>query len=117
MKKILLFITLFFVISKQIYAESLKSYIIPESTVIINNPESGRWLLYSIFEYFRNSIFWVLALIAVWVFIYIWFKILIARGNPEEFKKAIMHFVYAIIWLVVIALSWWMVRMISSLTL
>ena len=96
---------------------NLENKIIPEQTLVINNSKSWKSLLFSILEYIRDSIFWLLVLIAIAVFIYIWSKLLMARWNPEEFKKALMHFVYAIVGLVIIALSWWVVKIVSSLNL
>jgi hypothetical protein len=104
----------FFILQTFAWKEAVKDAMIPENTLVIEH-KSGRWLLFSIFEYIRDSIFGLLALITITVFIYIWARLLMARWNPEEFKKVLMHFIYAIVWLVIIALSWWIIRMVSSL--
>jgi hypothetical protein len=36
-------------------------------------------------------------LIALGVFLFIGIRLAVARGNPEEFKKALIHFVYAVV--------------------
>jgi NADH:ubiquinone oxidoreductase subunit 6 (subunit J) len=59
----------------------------------------------------------LVGIFAVWVFIFIGFKIVMARWNPEEFKKAWVHFIYAIIWIFFIFAAWWLVKLISSLSL
>jgi len=40
-----------------------------------------------------------------------------ARGNPEEFKKALMSFMYAVIGIFIVAFSWAAVRLIAGLNL
>jgi hypothetical protein len=66
-------------------------------------------------DFAKDSIFWLLALVSIAVFIFIWAKLIMAKWNPEEFKKALMQFIYAVIWLAVIALSWGLVKLVSSL--
>ena len=68
-----------------------------------------------VFEYIKDSIFWLLWLISIGVFIYIWARLVVARWNPEEFKKAIMQLIYAVLWLFLVAISWLAVRLIAWL--
>lgn len=98
-------------------AENIKDSIIPDSgnNIVINNDKQWQNLLFSIFEYIKESIFWLLALVAITVFIFIWARLVMARWNPEEFKKALMNFVYAIVWLAIVAISWAAVKLVSSL--
>jgi hypothetical protein len=42
---------------------------------------------------------------------------LVARWNPEEFKKAITYLVYAIVWLILVSWAWLIVSLVSSLNL
>jgi len=63
-------------------------------------------------KYIRDFIFWVLWIIAVWVFLYFWFKLITAQWNEEEFKKSLIGFVYAIIWIAIVPLSWAVVKLI-----
>ena len=119
MKKIFFTLIFYFSFMLNTFAEwTIKDSIIPDNgvdTTIINTNESWKWLLFSILEYIKDSIFWLLALIAITIFIFIGAKLIIARWNPEEFKKALMQFIYAIIWLAIIALSWLAVKLVSSL--
>jgi len=73
--------------------------------------------VFSLFTYIKDSIFWLLALIAIAVFLFIWARLVIARWNPEEFKKALMQFIYAIVWLFIVAFAWAAVKIISNLNL
>jgi hypothetical protein len=66
---------------------SMQNEIIPDQWIIINLNHDWKWLIFSLFEYIRDSIFWLLMVIAISVFIWIWAKLLMARWNPEELKK------------------------------
>lgn len=78
----------------------------------------GAWwswlvLLDWILKYFKNSVFDLLALIVIWVFIYIWWRLVVARWKPEEFKSALMSFVYVIIWIFVVSAAWAIVKVVT----
>ena len=101
---------------KNIFAWDIENSIIPNNTTnTILNQYEWKDFLFSILEYVKDSIFWLLALITITIFIFIWARLIMARWNPEEFKKALMHFIYAIVWLAVIAISWVAVKLVSSL--
>lgn len=53
--------------------------------------------------------------LAIWVFIFIGIRFASARWNPEEFKKAWMQLVYAILWIFFIFMAWWLVKIVASL--
>ena len=96
----------------------VKLNIIPDNwfeNIVIDETNTGKNLLFSIFQYVKNSLFDLLAIIAISAFIFIWAKLIMARWNPEEFKKALMHFIYAIIWLTVVAISWAAVKLVVSI--
>jgi len=80
-----------------------------------DSEEDWLTLLTTIFIWVKDSLTWFLFLIAIWVFLYIWIKIAIARWNPEEFKKAIIHLVYAIVWIFVVGLAWALVTLVAWL--
>ena len=84
-----------------------------ELNPIINVSKSDP--LNPIFEFVKDSIFWLMWLISIWVFIFIWTRLVVARWNPEEFKKALMQLVYAVIGLFVIAVARLAVKLISWL--
>lgn len=82
-------------------------------------PDDDDWLslLQSIFIWVKDSLTWLLLLIAVWAFLFIWIRLGLARWNPEEFKKGIMQLVYAIVWIFVVSLAWAAVTLVSWLNL
>jgi hypothetical protein len=59
----------------------------------------------------------IVSIFAIWVFIFIGFKFVMARWNPEEFKKAMSHLIYAVIWVFFIFIAWWLVKLVSTLSL
>jgi len=63
--------------------------------------------------FIRDSMFDLLLLIAVGVFLFIWGRLLIARWNPEEFKKAMISLVHAWIGLFVVAAAYALVTFIA----
>ena len=77
--------------------------------------QSGTSLLDSILAYIRDSLFGLMALIAIGVFLWIGGRFIVARGNPEEFKKAWLQFLYAIIGIFIVAFAWAAVRLIAGL--
>jgi|GEM_PF-1343934 len=51
----------------------------------------------TLLAFVRDSIFSLLALLAIGMFIFIGARLFMARGNQEEFKKAMNMFLYTII--------------------
>lgn len=84
-----------------------------DNKIWINKNET--WALDQVFIYAKDFIFTILWIIGVGVFLYFWFKLITSRWNPEEFKKTLLWFVYAIIWLAVVPLAYVLVKLISSL--
>lgn len=115
MKKIIFLIIYYFLIFVFIAnATSLKDDMIPNSN---NVWVSGEWtsVISEILIYIKDFLFSILWIIAVWVFLYFWFKLITARWNDEEFKKTLMWFLYAVIGLAIIPLAWSAVKIISTL--
>lgn len=102
-----------------VFAANLWTDMLPSTNTIMGNSADIRWgwtnSLFPVLTEFKTIIFSLLALIAVAVFIYLWFKLTSAQWKPDEFKKAMLGFVYAVIWLAIIPLAWAMVKLISSL--
>lgn len=98
---------------------SIQNDMLPNTNTIMWNSADIKgkwtWVLFPILTEFKSIIFSFLALIAVAVFIYLWFNLATAQWKPDEFKKAMMGFVYAVIWLAIIPLAWALVKLISSL--
>ncbi len=77
------------------------------------------WLLslWALFAWLKTELMAIVSVVAIAIFIYIGIKMATARWNPEEFKKAWLHFVYAIIWIFVVFMAYWAVTLISNLNL
>ena len=123
--KIIITFFLFCVSISWVFAWDLRDQLNPISWVGEQNPvlaqaaggaiSGDESILTGLFQYVRDFIFDILWLIAVGVFLYFWFKLISAQWNPEELKKVLVWFVYAVIGLAIIPLSWTLVRLISSL--
>lgn len=72
--------------------------------------------LTNILVWFKNELTAILSILVIGVFIFIGIRIVSSRWNPEEFKNAMMHFVYTIIWIFLFFIAWWAVKLISSLS-
>lgn len=100
-------------------SDELKDAIIPPTGngVLSTNTDaqSGEWFLDAILAFVRDSVFALIALIAIGVFLFIGWRLIMARGNPEEFKKALMSFIYAAIGIFVVAASWAIVRLVAGI--
>lgn len=84
---------------------------------IVKTSDSKWWLtvLSSITVWFKNTLTSLVMLISIWAFLYVWIKLAFARWNPEEFKKAIMHMIYVIIGIFIVATSWAAVTLVAWL--
>lgn len=82
-------------------------------------PSDWDWLsmLDNIFIWIKDSLTWLIVLIAVWAFLFIWIRLAMARWNPEEFKKAINQLIYAIVWIFIVAFAWAAVTLVAWLNL
>jgi len=115
-KYILISLVSFFLTSHSFAAGFTQSDIIPNTgTDALASGETGTNLLDAVLLYVKDSIFALMAVIAVGVFLYIGWKLVIARGNPEEFKKALTTFLYAVIGIFVVAFAWAAVRLVAGL--
>ena len=95
---------------------AFKTQIIPDIDNIGATKTSGGWdTLKDILEFFRDSIFGVLAIISVGIFIYIGFMLLKAEWNPDEMKKAFVTLIHVVVGLFIVAASWWIVKMVWAI--
>ncbi len=85
-----------------------------ESIIVDNSPSAIQTNdIDKIIVFFKDFIFALLWLILIAVFLYIWTRLIISRWNWEEFKKATMQLVYAIVWLFFVSAAYLFVRLIS----
>lgn len=125
MKKLLFLFVIFlskiswvFAATRSVWSTDIKDHIIPGSQgqdVVAWDQNSWLSLLDSVFGFAKDSIFRLMMLIWVGVFLFIGIRLVVARGNPEEFKKAMLHFIYAVIGIFVVSVSWAAVRLVSGL--
>lgn len=117
MIKIIIFSLIVFLTTAQTFAESLQNQIAPNTKSAIVSDSSEKAPLDSIFTFAKDTIFWILWVIAIWAFLFIWIRLVIARWNPEEFKKATQQLIYAVVWLFVVAIAWAAVRLVAWLNI
>ncbi len=75
--------------------------------------ERGYLWLETIFGFIRDTIFSLILVTCLWVFLYTWTKLIIARWNQEEFKKALVWFIYTVVWITVTSLAWAIIKFAS----
>ena len=94
-----------------------KDDIIPrwESIVPSGSLPSGTGFLDGLAEYAKDTIFGVLVLVVIGMFLYIGTKLIIARGQPEEFGNAMKSLVFVVVGIFVVSVAWLWVQLISSL--
>ena len=113
--KILLILLAYFLSFTATFSAFSQDDIIPTNATALNSGETGTWLFDSVLLWVKDSLFALMAVIAVGVFLFIWGKLVIARGNPEEFQKALKMFIYAVVWIFIVAFSWAAVRLVAGL--
>ncbi len=128
-KKILLFVLLFvfsfsfvwlsYSATRDVWSEDIKKVLLDISSDNVVKTGNNDWFetTASILIWAKDSLTSVIVLIAVWAFLFIWIKLAFARGNPEEFKKAMMQLVYAIVWVFVVSIAWAVVRLVAGIHL
>lgn len=81
--------------------------------------ENTDWfdMLTDLIIWFKNSLTWLMQLIAVWAFLFVWIRIAVARWNPEEFKKALKHMIYVIVWIFIVSIAWALVALVAWINL
>jgi hypothetical protein len=99
-------------------ANDLRDSIIPEVETISeiwSDANQEMWVISEILSYIKESIFWLLSVISIWMFIYVGFSLVKAQWNPEEMSKAWKTLIHVIVWLFLVAVSWALVAMVSWL--
>ena len=91
--------------------------IIPRYT-IVDWQSNWSWLslVSNLLLFVKNSIFRLLPLVVIWVLIYLWWRLVMARWKPDEFKKVLNNSIYVIIWIFLVSAAWAIVKIISWLT-
>lgn len=98
-----------------VWNETIKDWLKDKTNPIMM--DSQGWMLDDLLLYIKTSLTSLLTITVVWVFIYLWIKLVLARWNPEEFKKVMSHFVYVAIWIFIISFAYAAVKLVSWLNL
>ena len=108
-----------FIQNRWVWNSEIKNSLLNISKNNVINNSSDNWLtsMQSILIWIKNTLTGFLLIIAVGVFLYIWIRIVLARWNPEEFKKAWMHLIYAVIWIFIVSMAWAAVTLVSGLSI
>lgn len=96
--------------------DTIKDWLQEQDWLIVNVLSNNWWdssLLDYILTYIKNSLTWLLTITIIWVFLYLWIKLVLARWNPEEFKKVMSHFVYVAIWIFTVYFAYAAVKLVS----
>lgn len=113
------FALLNFVDAREVWEKTIQNWLIwiSEKNIITWtwSLEDEDWITVAsgIVKWLKDTLMWFLVLVAVWAFLYIGVKLAVARWNPEEFKKAMMHLVYAVIWVFIISAAWAIVKLVA----
>jgi len=96
-------------------ANDLRESIMPKVNTIseIWSEKEWLWVISQILNFIKESIFWLLSVISIWMFIYVGFNLVKAQWNPEEMSKAWKTLIHVIVWLFLVAVSWALVAMFS----
>jgi len=71
----------------------------------------------SIFKTANSYVLYLYGIIAIGCFLYVWMMFLMALGKPEEFKKAWMAFMWVVLGLAAIPLSYVLVTIVAGVNL
>ncbi|MCP4523797.1 MAG: hypothetical protein GY828_06300 [Candidatus Gracilibacteria bacterium] len=112
-----------FVSTLHTFAGSLKDEMNPvlkdEEGVVSSriNVGTGDEQVTSLLVWVRDAIDSLMPIAAVGVFLFVGIRLGMARGKPEEFKKAWLQFLYAIVGIFLIGFAWGAVKLVGGLNL
>lgn len=96
----------------------LKESIIPNSgRNTVSSTEQWAGLLDYTLWFLRDSIFALMALLAIGMFLFIGGRLVVARWNPEEFKKALQSFIYAVVGIFFVAFAYAVVTLVAGINI
>lgn len=95
-----------------------KDDIVPyNSTSVLTSGSTGTSLLDVVLDFLRDSVFALMAVVAIGMFLFIGGRLIAAQWNPEEFSKAMKSFVYAAVWIFMVAFAWAVVKIVAGIDL
>jgi len=101
--------------TRTLWNSDIKNTLLHNTSDNIAKSTSDDWLVATaeIFKWAKNNLTSLIVLISVGAFLFIWIKLTMARGKPEEFKAAMMQLVYAIVWIFLVSLAWAAVTLVA----
>jgi hypothetical protein len=89
------------------------------SWVVTSKLDSAEWedQLTLILTWIRDSIETLIPILAIGVFLFIGIRIALAKWNAEEFKKAWLQMIYAVVGIFVVGFAWAAVKLVSGLNI
>lgn len=112
----IVFCSIFLLEINKLFAADIKANDIIPTTTDQNLIQDTSGIL-SVFSSAKTIIFTVVSVVAVAMFLYTWFQVIMSFWKPDEFKKAFKTFLYTIIWLVIVALAYALVSMFSAIVI
>lgn len=96
--------------------ENIKKLMLPEWSQEVITQTDIDWgsVIKDILLYVKETLSTLVIIFAIWAFMYVWFKLISARWNAEEFKKAMQSFIYTIVGIVLAGMAYAIVALISS---
>lgn len=125
MKKILFYIItyIWFLQTDIVNAKGYKNDLLPSSgdntssVSLLVDGENADAQIDNFLAWIRDSIDLLLPITAIGVFLFVGIRLGIARWNPEEFKKAWMQFIYAIVGIFVVSFAWAAVKLVAGINI
>lgn len=116
-----IYILLAFILSSTwvfaVWNDIIKDWLISwqnETIMDVDSPTAWDYsVLDKLFVFIKDSISGLLLLIVVWVFLFMWIKLVTARWNSEEFKKIILQFIYVAVWIFIVSVAWAAVKLVA----
>lgn len=97
---------------------SYKDNLVPdEAKSILTDNVTDKNAVSSLSQWIISTLFGVLAVAAIAVFIYLGVRLIMARGNEEEFSKVLKSFLFAILGLFVISAAYAIVTLVSNISI
>ena len=98
-------------------SSKIKSWIINSISSEVPETVKPNTSLWRFFALIRKNILNIVLIISVVMLVRIGIRMASARWNPDEFKKAWLHFVYLILWIFLVFASWWIVNIVTKLNI
>ncbi|ATU05472.1 hypothetical protein BKN14_03400 [Candidatus Gracilibacteria bacterium HOT-871] len=98
-------------------SSKIKSGIIKSIDSEVPETVKGNTSLGRFFALIRKNILNIVLIISVVMLVRIGIRMASARGNPDEFKKAWLHFVYLILGIFLVFASWGIVNIVTKLNI